>query len=129
MDSCGISAASLMPQIPKNHQMADTVYEHLVTLINDFEEKLPNDKQAGGRLVAFHDTVFSIDDIGYWNPNIIIFYGTLPDGSIVQLVQHTTQLNLLLVAVPRTDDTSKPRRKIGFSPDQEEALQSEPSAP
>ncbi len=129
MDSFGISAASLMPQIHKNYQLADTVYEHLVTLINEFEAKLPNDKQAGGRLVAFHDTVFSIDDIGYWNPNIIIFKGTMNDGSFVQLVQHTTQLNLLLVAVPRTDDTSKPRRKIGFLPDQEGPPQSEPSAP
>ena len=129
MDPFKISPASLMPQIHRNYQMADTVYEHLVALINDFEENLPNDKQAGGKLVAFQDTVFSIDDISYWNPNIIIFNGTLSNGSFVQLVQHTTQLNLLLVAVPRTDDTSKPRRKIGFSPDQEEAPQSEPSAP
>lgn len=33
----------------------------------------------------------------------------------VELLQHTSQLNLLLVAVPRMDDLSKPRRKIGFA--------------
>ncbi len=47
----------------------------------------------------------SIHDVGYWNP----------DGAKVELLQHTSQLNLLLVAVPRMDDLSKPRRKIGFA--------------
>ena len=34
------------------------------------------------------------------------------------LLQHITQLNLLLVAAPRTDDTSRPRRTIGFRPEE-----------
>ena len=109
-----LSSASL--EIPKlrDHSLADWMYERLVKTIDEFESELPDNMQAGGRLVSFQNTTFSIDDVGYWNPDIIRFYGTLPDGSEVQLVQHTSQLNLLLVAVPRKDDLSKPRRKIGF---------------
>ena len=99
--------------VPKNHKLADWMYERLLKVINDFEVDMPDDMQAGGKFVAFHDDVLSIDDIGYRNPDIVIFYGTLSDGSKAQLVQHSSQLNLLLVAVPR-QDTSTPRRKIGF---------------
>lgn len=104
---------------PPVHEGGDAgwMYERLVNTINDFEKDLPNDKQAGGRLVSFHDTVFSINDIDYWGPDIIMFQGTLKDGSPVKLIQHISQLNLLLVAVDRKDDLSKPRRKIGFTPE------------
>lgn len=93
---------------------AKWMYERIIRTINDFEEDLPNDLQAGGRLVSFGQTVqFSINDVSYWNPDMIIFYGTLPTGETVRLVQHTSQLSLLLVAVKRSNP-KEPRRKIGF---------------
>ena len=125
IDNDFLSTAALMfknmesasaQHIPRNYKLADWMCERLIKSINDFEADIPDDMQAGGKLVSFHDGVFSIDDVGYWNPDIIWFYGTRPDGSKVKLVQHTSQLNLLLVAVPR-QDTSKPRRKIGFERD------------
>lgn len=94
---------------------ASDMYDRLVALINHFEEGLPEDMQAGGRLVSAGDVTFSIQDIGYWDPDMIVFYGELSDGSAVELVQHISQLNLLLVAVPRKDDIKKPRRIIGFN--------------
>ena len=97
---------------------AGWMYKRLVDTINDFEKNLSNDFQAGGRLISSQDIVFSIDNIGYWGPDMIIFYGTLSNGSQVELIQHISQLNLLLVAVPRTDDTSKPRRKITLEDDE-----------
>lgn len=95
--------------------LASDMYQRLVALINHFEAGLPDDMQAGGRLVSAGDITFSIQDIGYWDPNMIVFYGELSDGSAVELVQHISQLNLLLVAVPRSDDIEKPRRVIGFN--------------
>lgn len=96
---------------------AGWMYERIVKSIEDFEKDLDNEFQAGGRLVNFQDIVFSIEDVGYWGPDMIIFYGALPDGSRVQLLQHISQLNLLLVSVPRKDDLTQPRRKIGFQID------------
>lgn len=93
---------------------AGWMYERLVKEITEFESGLPDNMQAGGRLVSFQNTTFSISNVSYWGPDIIIFYGILDTGAQVELLQHISQLNLLLVAVPRTDDLSKPRRKIGF---------------
>lgn len=103
----------------RNHYHADWMHERLVETINDFESDLPDDMQAGGRLISFGQTIqFSIEDVGFWNPDMIIFYGTLPTGEPVKLVQHTSQLSLLLVAVKR-NNLSKPRRKIGFHSESE----------
>lgn len=106
-----------LPKLPANG--AEWMYERLIKTIKKFEANLTVDKQAGGRLVSFHDNVFSIDNVSYWGPDMIIFYGTLKTGENVQLVQHISQVNLLLVAVPRKGDLSKPRRKIGFEPQEE----------
>ena len=100
---------------PEAPYLASDMYQRIVALINTFESELPDTMQAGGRLVSAGDITFSIQDIGYWDPNMIVFYGELSDGSAVELVQHLSQLNLLLVAVPRQDDIQKPRRVIGFT--------------
>lgn len=100
---------------PEAPYLASDMYQRIVALINNFESELPDTMQAGGRLVSAGDITFSIQDIGYWDPNMIVFYGELSDGSAVELIQHLSQLNLLLVAVPRQDDIQKPRRVIGFT--------------
>lgn len=91
------------------------MHERIVKLITEFEKHLNPNLEAGVRLVTFGKTVqFHIQNLGYWNPNIIIFYGTLEDGSPVQLVQHMSQLSFLLVAMKRRNPEA-PRRCIGFS--------------
>jgi hypothetical protein len=100
---------------PETPYLASDMYNRIVALINKFESDLPEDMQAGGRLVSAGNITFSIQDVGFWDPNMIVFYGELSDGSKVELVQHLSQLNLLLVAVKRTDDIEKPRRVIGFN--------------
>ena len=112
---------------PETPYLASDMYRRIVALINNFESDMPDDIQAGGRLVSAGNITFSIQDVGFWDPNMIVFYGELSDGSHVELVQHLSQLNLLLVAVKRTDDTDKPRRIIGFTtkdePDTEPAAE------
>lgn len=98
--------------------LAEGVCERIIGEIIEFERNLPENLQAGGRLVNFAGEVFSINDVTYSNPNLIIFYGNMPNGNPVKLVQHQAQLNLLLVAVP-VNDPDQPRRKIGFTKIQE----------
>ena len=82
-----------LPRIPteilQDHRLANFMYERIVDKIKKFEKTLPNDKQAGGRLINFGNITFSIDNLGYHNPDMLIFYGTLVDGSKVELLQHT----------------------------------------
>jgi len=43
----------------------------------------------------------------------VTFYGTDDRGARTQLVQHVTQLGVMLRAIPRQEKVEKPRR-IGF---------------
>ena len=68
--------------------------------------------EIGARLVTFgNQEVIHIEDVGYWGPDLLIFYGTNSEGKPQQLLQHQSQVNVLLVAVPK--EGPKPRR-IGF---------------
>jgi hypothetical protein len=49
--------------------------------------------------------------MGYFGPDMIVFYGKNDSGEPVQLIQHTSQLSVLLVAVRKQSE--RPRR-IGF---------------
>lgn len=57
--------------------------------------------------------VLRIEGLGYFDPDIITFYGRDENGAKTQLIQHVTQLSVMLRAVPRQATTDPPRR-IGF---------------
>jgi hypothetical protein len=90
---------------------AKWMHERIVRSIIDFEKDLDPALEIGARLVSFtsHE-VIHIDDVGYWGPDIIKFYGTTGDGHPVELMQHLSQLNVLLMAIK---PVAEPRR-IGF---------------
>ena len=54
-----------------------------------------------------------VTNIGYQNPDLLCFYGFI-NGKKSQLIQHTSQLNFLIMSVEREDKT-KPARRIGLS--------------
>lgn len=101
--------------IPKLHvpkAPAIWAYERIARQINDFEADLSDEEEIGLRLVATPDTsVMHIVDVGYWGPDMLIYYGENEHGKLMQLLQHYTQMSILLTAVPKVED--KPRR-IGF---------------
>jgi hypothetical protein len=91
---------------------AQWMYERLVKQIIVFERNLSPEEEIGGRFVtAPRDGAIHIADIGYWNPDMIIFYGEDADGRKIELLQHHSQVSVLLCAMPKEKD--KPRR-IGF---------------
>ena len=117
----GMSAAFARPIMPELRvpQLPDSVtnpakwmYTRLVEYIKSFEESLDNDHEVGARLVSFGQSItFHIEDMGYYGPDIISFEGTDERGQGVQLIQHTSQLSVLLIAVKK--QAEQPRR-IGF---------------
>ena len=48
---------------PEAPYLASDMYQRIVALINNFESGLPDDMQAGGRLVSAGDITFSIQDL------------------------------------------------------------------
>jgi hypothetical protein len=51
--------------------------------------------------------------LGYYDPDILTFYGRDEEGMKTQLVQHVTQLSVILRAVPKVAPEI-PARRIGF---------------
>ena len=107
----------------KNHNLADAFYERLVSIIVDFEKNLKSDEEVGARLVSFGETIIiHIDDLGYWNPSLIYFYGRDNNDREIQLVQHISQISVLLMKVPRTNPQ---RERIGFKMQQRQKEEKE----
>lgn len=100
--------------IAKNQNLASEFYMRLSKWINDFDSTLDQEHEVGVRLVSFGQTVvFHLEDISYWNPSLISFLGFTEDGQPVELIQHVSQISILLMKLKRPDPT-KPRSKIGF---------------
>jgi len=98
--------------VPPNISPAQSMFKRLQKQILDFEAKLNDDQEIAVRLVSFSDSqVFHIQGMGYHGPDIITFVAVSPEGEHVQLIQHVSQLNVLLIAAKKLGP--KPQR-IGF---------------
>jgi hypothetical protein len=83
--------------------------------IQKYDAELDTAYAVGLRLANFGQTVIiHIENIGYSNPSLISFIGKTDVGDPVELIQHVSQINLLLMRVSR--DPNKPRESIGFHP-------------
>ncbi|MEO0944161.1 MAG: DUF6173 family protein [Pseudomonadota bacterium] len=92
---------------------AEWAYQRLILYIQNFEKMLEKEEEVA---MGFTDTgggFLRIEGLGHFDPDIVTFYGTDQTGSKVQLVQHVSQLNVLLRAMPKQVDAEEPRR-IGF---------------
>jgi hypothetical protein len=93
---------------------AEAMFQRLVAYIREFEANLDREQEVGARMVSFGDTVqFHIVDMGYWNPDIVTFDGVDEAGHRMKLIQNISQLNVLLIAMPKQVQHQEARR-IGF---------------
>lgn len=105
----GVVRASSQPRMSP----AEWSYERLIRQIAAYEAKLTPGEEIGGRMTSGPgDGAFQIEDVGWWGPDMIVFYGRNGAGRPIQLIQHYTQLNVLLT--PMTKVTAEPARRIGF---------------
>ena len=93
--------------------MASSVFSHLEKEIKHFEKTLDSKHEISFQFTCFgHSVIMSVSSIGYQDPNLLYFYGTI-NGQNAQLVQHVSQLNFLMLSEKVKDET-KPPRRIGF---------------
>lgn len=90
---------------------AQWAYERLILYIQNFESQLDSEHEVGMGLAGADVGTLLIQGIGFFAPDIVTFYGEDEAGGRTQLVQHVSQLNVMLVASPKRDD--QPNR-IGF---------------
>ena len=107
-----------MPILTKSdHELnpASWAYERLAKYIQEFQSELDDEHEVGVHLVSFGPTmVIHIEDLGFHGPDFVAFYGSTQNGERVQLVQHVSQINVLLVAAPKLCERAL---RIGFSLD------------
>ena len=59
--------------------------------------------------------VMRIEGMGVYDPDIVTFYGSDPAGARTQLIQHVSQLSVILRALPKAaKEENSPPRRIGF---------------
>lgn len=92
---------------------AEWAYERLILYIKTFEEQLDADHEVAMGFAGGEIGVLRIEGMGYFDPDIVTFYGTDASGARTQLIQHVSQLNVMLRALPKPETVEKPRR-IGF---------------
>ncbi len=98
---------------PDRKSPARWAYERLILYIQNFEDKLDNQHEVAMGIVGGDAGVMRIEGLGYFDPDLVTFYGTDPSGARTQLIQHVTQLTVMLRALPKPQTGAAPRR-IGF---------------
>ncbi|MEL6409757.1 MAG: DUF6173 family protein [Pseudomonadota bacterium] len=97
----------------KQKSPAQWAYERLVLYIQNFEKTLDNKHEVAMGFAGGEAGVLRIEGMGFFDPDIITFYGSDPTGAKTQLVQHVSQLSVMLRAVPKAVEVDEPTR-IGF---------------
>ena len=88
--------------------------ERLVAWIRAFEEGLDPAQEVALGFAGSEAAILQIEEIGYSDPALITFTGIDEAGYRTQLIQHVSQLDVILRAVPPADPEEAPRR-IGFT--------------
>jgi hypothetical protein len=105
--------AALTDGVRMRENPAEWAFVRLSKLIDDFEKNLDRDEEVGARIVGLPgDGTMSIEDVGFWGPDLIMFLGKNADGKPVRLIQHYAQINVLLDVRKKPEERAA--RRIGF---------------
>lgn len=110
-----------IPKIPNiehinNPNLASEFHKRIAQWIQEFDANLDQEHEVGVKLISFgQTTIFHLQDMGFWNPSLILFKGFTDEDQPVQLIQHVSQISILIMKVKRIN-TSQPKRQIGFAP-------------
>ena len=110
VEAAGVPAKADEQQKP--YDPAAWMHQRLVYQVMEFEKNLGPEHEVGGRFVEGPSgEPLHLSNIASWGPDMILFMGEFPDGRKWELMQHYSQVSMLLVAVRKIND--EPRR-IGF---------------
>jgi hypothetical protein len=98
---------------PRVLSPAAWAHERLAVLIRNFEAQLNPAEEVAVGFAGGDAGVLRIEGLGYFDPDILTFFGRDDAGARTQLVQHVSQLSVILRAVPVSAPEDTPRR-IGF---------------
>ncbi|WP_270739626.1 DUF6173 family protein [Massilioclostridium coli] len=85
--------------------------KEILNAIQAFEQNLEEHQEIALKLGGFGQslTMFA-EEIQCINDNMILFKGVSPHGEACTLIQHISQVNFILAAVPKSRDAETARR-------------------
>lgn len=96
---------------------AQIIAENLYQEIIKYQSSLQDTEDVAISVVKFNESItILVDSIGYIGYNLVRFGGKDNSGKPMELIQHISQLNFLLMVVPKPEP-EVPKRKIGFVQD------------
>lgn len=93
---------------------AQWAYDRLILYIRKFESELDATDEIAVGFAGDEVGVLRIEGLGFFDPDILTFYGRDGSGAKTQLIQHVSQLSVTLRAVPKEAAPDEPPRRIGF---------------
>jgi Family of unknown function (DUF6173) len=108
--------AALAPEkagSPDQKSPAEWMYDRLILYIRNFEKQLDASHEIAMGFAGGEAGVLRIEGLGYFDPDVITFYGRDEDGAKTQLIQHVAQVSVMLRAL-RKSEPDAPARRIGF---------------
>lgn len=97
----------------RERSAAEWAYQRIVLYLRAFEDLLAADQVVAMAFAGGPAGVLRIRGVGFHAPDLVTFTGIDSDGNPAQAIQHVSQLNLLLRAIPRPSEQPEPER-IGF---------------
>ncbi len=92
---------------------AQWAYERLIIYISNFEKQLDSEQEVAMGFAGGDAGVLRIEGMGFFDPDIVTFYGSDATGAKTQLIQHVSQLSVFLRALPKPKGVDAATR-IGF---------------
>ena len=93
---------------------AEWAYERLTIYIQEFEAQLDNQHEVAMGFAGSEAGLLQIEGMGFFDPDILTFFGTDEDGVPTQLIQHVSQLSVILKAMPKAAPAEEAPKRIGF---------------
>jgi hypothetical protein len=113
MDAQLMAKTAKTAKASKVKSAAASAHDRLVLYIRAFEGQLDAKQEIAMGFAGDEAGILRIEGIGYFDPDIITFYGRDDTGARTQLIQHVSQLSVTLRAVAKKGEADPPRR-IGF---------------
>ena len=103
-----------MTRKSKPKSPAELAHDRLILSIRNFEAGIDAAEEVAMGFAGDAAGILRIEGIGFFDPDILAFYGRDVTGAKTQLIQHVSQLSVTLRAVRRVADADVPARRIGF---------------
>jgi hypothetical protein len=87
---------------------------HIFNKIQAYDATLDEAHEVGIRLVSCGQTIpFHFEGMGYADPSLLAFTGETDTGEPIELIQHVSQISLVLTPVPRLHP-ERPKAEFRF---------------